>query len=132
MIEHKYRLWDAPNKRMMDLEDMAWPVDLIEQHLHVEYESPVEEPHLHPWTLMMDLIEENGGVLLQCTGLKDKNGVEIFEGDVVRMYDNPANTGLVVWFGSGWHVETSPDDIITLNVMSEVIGNIYENKELLG
>ena len=80
--------------------------------------------------------------LMQYTGLKDKNGVEIYEGDILAPMSNdyqPKYEGNWVviftegaFFGesSNEYVETwlpywKPDDEI------EVIGNIYENKELL-
>lgn len=80
--------------------------------------------------------------LMQSTGLLDINGKEIFEGDVVRVDDYK---NIVVKFGKIEHEENYGDIVIYqgLNlylgggypeaVMSkhEIIGNVYENPELL-
>lgn len=89
-------------------------------------------------------------IIMQSTGLKDKNGKEIFEGDVVSR-----NSGMpsVVEFGKwiyeedfgykikniGFYLNSSYDDDEFFQAMDyedirknyEVIGNIYENPELL-
>lgn len=84
-------------------------------------------------------------VLLQYTGLKDKNGVEIYEGDIVKTdYDNGFDilTHTVKWCGPSYPAfELSPTLPCESNGFSyihecgdttiEVIGNIYENPELL-
>lgn len=73
-------------------------------------------------------------VLMQYTGLKDKNGKEIYEGDVI-MRDN--NYYLIEFIqGRFKAVYNGGEDksIILGNLMwdeAEVIGNIYENSELL-
>lgn len=78
--------------------------------------------------------------LMQSTGLKDKNGVEIFEGDVVLftiedgfdyVYGKPGRINLSLQWGAG--VRASSRGNYPLRECREVriIGNIYENPELL-
>lgn len=86
-------------------------------------------------------------VLMQSTGLKDKNGVEIFEGDVVLVsvqngFDYLDNKVCVVKnsIGHSGLVCATVDEDLEYRIFNtelfeeytyEVIGNIYENSELL-
>ena len=77
-------------------------------------------------------------VLMQSTGLKDKNGVDIFEWDIV--FDRWANKYTPV-FQNGIYMAYNPKNLMQndpstqFNIIwkdgCEVIGNIYENPELL-
>lgn len=71
---------------------------------------------------------------LQFTGQKDKNGVEIYEGDIYH-HGDPRITYTVVWVDSGLmgkqNSSTSYAGLKSWCDQIEVIGNIYENPELL-
>lgn len=70
--------------------------------------------------------------VMQYTGLKDKNGKEIYEGDILK-YDPDVTTALqeVVWNGKGWRVRNKRGWYGDSFETAEVIGNIYENPDLL-
>ena len=69
--------------------------------------------------------------VLQCTGLKDKNGKLIYEGDIIKetVVDYIDEEFLTVVCWSNLKASYNIDD--TIHCEREVIGNIYENKELL-
>ncbi|OAJ75303.1 hypothetical protein AYJ08_05195 [Brevibacillus sp. SKDU10] len=75
----------------------------------------------------------NGAKLRQYTGLYDKNGKEIYEGDIVLSRSEPATGTVEFSYGSiivDWH-GPDIDDLRDYHEFLEVIGNIYENPELL-
>jgi hypothetical protein len=76
--------------------------------------------------------DEQGGeqiVLMQYTGLKDKNGVEIYEGDILKA--PYFQTAAVEYMESGFWCKQGKHNMLPNLTDAEVIGNIYENPELL-
>jgi uncharacterized phage protein (TIGR01671 family) len=75
--------------------------------------------------------------LMQSTGLKDKNGKEIFEGDIVKMakdvYSDLTYYEIVRHRGGAYRLESNQHgcELWLRHTNCEVIGNIYENPELL-
>jgi hypothetical protein len=82
-----------------------------------------------------DYFADDDFVFMQYTGLKDQNGKEIYEGDIILLPNG--NLGEIFWgnFYAGFEISFNgafPEELdVRLAGSSEIIGNIYENKELL-
>nr|UVY07255.1 MAG: YopX protein [Bacteriophage sp.] len=124
----KFRVWDRLTGKM-------FPVGIIDCSIQAVY---IEEPNGLDSCRNFDEIE-----LMQSTGLEDKNGKEIFEGDVVK-YEVGRNTyteevaydknfaGFGVKDAKANVVFTFGEIAENISLISlEVIGNIYENPGLL-
>lgn len=123
----KFRAWHNELARMMSISDMWFNVDSLGE---IGLNDAVTNDYI---TVSPDEIK-----LMQSTGLKDKNGKEIFEGDIV---DYKGREAVVKWHGSyasfiyrfvdGLKERVSEWDPLFLACYNfEVIGNIYENPEL--
>lgn len=82
-------------------------------------------------------LEDENATIMQSTGLKDRNSVEIFEGDIVKMskdvYSEPTYYEVVRHRGGAYRLESKQHgcELWLRYADCEVVGNIYENPELL-
>lgn len=134
MREIKFRAWKHVNTPEMFNDVQA--IDFKSGMAHLGYK-------LSSFTERTDKESLDNLILMQYTGLKDKNGTEIYEGDIVEnaskdlkfqvVYEAPS-------FNRKWIDDTSKryrehlTEPLAWNtyIICEVIGNIYENPELLG
>lgn len=137
MREIKVRAWDKENKAMLypDEEQFIWYGSKIWLQVCWPYNKSRNK----------DVRIENLE-LLQFTGLKDKNGKEIFEGDIVQYTASDMSSTNIgtkskhkIFFDNGAFLIEFPTnkgemcglDLRVYNQSSEIISNIYENPELL-
>ena len=113
MREIKFRAWDKHNKRMA---------------MRTEWKPVwIRDDKNDVYTLEARADEYE---LMQYTGLKDKNKKEAYEMDIIKFADGKTNE--IVWRDGGFTLRFSILSCLSeLTEDWEVIGNIYENPELL-
>ena len=103
-----------------------------EDKYYIQFADPNYIPDWNmPYRMVQGQVDNN--TIGQFTGLHDKNGKEIYEGDIVK-YENM--TGKIMFLNGSFIMsnfeETEEWELGVINEEIEVIGNIYENSELLG
>ena len=89
----------------------------------------------------VEFVEVEPSTVCQYTGLTDKNGKRIFEGDILRsryddLYPDDVSIEVVKWFRNSWYIQQGENLPYALDEdgvlpRSEIIGNITDNPELL-
>ena len=115
--EIKFRAFDTENKEMLEVQEL-------------DYENSWNGQPMVRTTMYNDYFDTEEMILMQYTGLKDKNGVEIYEGDILEdPYSDDRAT--VEWSEEDGMFVLIIDDVQTnfSNEKStdwEVMGNIYD------
>ena len=129
----KYRAWIKTEKRMIETDDL----------LDIDYENEVittQQVYFEnglPDDRDLDNFVFEEIKLMQSTGLVDKNGKEIFEGDIVKMakdvYSEPTYYEVVRHYGGAYRLESKHHgcELWLRHTDCEVVGNVYENRNLL-
>lgn len=118
----KFRMWNKITSKMHSVDGLYFDSE------EVQYKDEVD---------VLRFIKFGNTILMQSTGIKDKNGMEIFEGDILK--SNKYITS--VFYERGAYCVKfcrTPNTTVTMNVISfiekyktKIVGNIYENPELL-
>ena len=155
MREYKFRVWDTENKEMLKVQELDFEDTFYGGRLSIRTDQ------------YNDYFDIEDMILMQYTGLKDKNGKEIYEGDIIltqpfrdkpysKNYKEKRLKGIVKYnvkcgddfcgcegkmkyWGAEWNVEIiDKEDYKKFSNYDwgrffecEVIGNIYDNPELL-
>lgn len=132
----KFRAWDKVNKKLKQVYSIDFDENGEIQSIKDEYTKPNE---------MYAMFEIEYFELMQSTGLKDINGTEIYEGDIIdKGYLSKVHDEIgVVKFdkgvdSDGFHAEVwlgwitdKNSSLLDVYKKCKVLGNIYENPELL-
>ena len=135
MREIRFRAWIPDAEEIVDVIEIVFTDGkLVGAILNMENEEVVEYIDGYPRSETSPYWEEPDFVLMQYTGLEDKNGKSIYEGDICVYAGDRCG---VVTYDRGKYIIISTRsglkyDIHISDSLTEVIGNVHENPELLG
>ena len=122
----KYRAWDKHGQKMFANDELI----IWNGNVYANDRKKLTCNNLKGWSI-------DDEYLMQSTGLVDKNGKEIFEGDIVKMskdvYSEPTYYEVVRHRGGAYRLESKQHgcELWLRHTDCEVVGNVYENPELL-
>ena len=148
-MEIKFRAWDKKTLAMGFVHSINFETDKqLSEAGDVIIHFPTDNPAAFIQKIRNILRDEV--VLLQFTGLHDKNGKEIFEGDILATSNSDESLEIDLWnkedfgytvvewrnkfsgfTGTKWVWDNTNQPSVYAIEFCEVIGNIYENPELL-
>jgi len=134
MKETKFRIWDKEGKFM---EELVWPWALVDGEVY---------------NITLESLSGENILLMQYIGMKDRDGKDIYIGDILRLNNKNYCPGENLYYEG--IVVVQPTEVLGYNIVTikpppewnfdstsmwhvgegdttEIIGNIYENKELL-
>ena len=117
------------------------PPQCFEKTLEDKYWIVYPDPRYMPdWNLPYQMVRTDveKETIGQYTGLKDRNMKEIYEGDVIKVFTNKEwRIGKIIYEHSGFTIDVTNNKELKygrtsiIEKLTEVIGNIYDNKNLL-
>lgn len=130
----KFRAWDKKLKVMRQVQLMDWSHWWVSTGRAHERNNPSEYGERSSFQNQ----DTDRHILMQCTGLKDKNGKEIYEGDVLKAVafsnDHHQRGAIVIspveyWCGNAcFSITYVPLYPFCVDHDIEIIGNVYENQ----
>jgi uncharacterized phage protein (TIGR01671 family) len=131
MREIRFRAWDLKNKQWSDYDNIY--IDQDGDIWEIEERSQYMQQYMHKERL-------NGKVeIVWCTGLKDRNGTPVYEGDIVYGYEGGEFGSIlsswhgVVYWNEGkacFYVKDGQENLPIMHYyFDEVVGNMYEHAE---
>lgn len=135
MVKTEFRAWDKINKQMVEVLNLHFENNPAPFYVHI-YNHAMNDDY---WT------NTDESILMQYTGLKDRNDKKIFDGDILRWiyWEQEGNTTFDIYIVSfkapsfvynsyrGSQLLDTPNEAIKDAKEFEIIGNIYENKNLI-
>ena len=116
----KFRAWHKPTKQLFNVYSYS--------------NDYVFGDNLNGIGTMLNPAQFEACDLMQCTGLKDRNGKLIYEGDILQQPQLPHKV-VCEWYKDGYwlngFMNGAKRELRNMHKWYEVIGNIYENPELL-
>lgn len=123
----KFRAWDKHSQKMFTNSELV----IWNGNVYANDSKKLTCNNLKGWSI-------DDEYLMQSTGMFDKNGIEIWEGDIVlttRLIDYTYKNfkGVVKMLEGRWLIDTGTDAVYLWSEIeeNEVVGNVYQNSDLI-
>lgn len=135
MRQIKFRAWDKNNQRMIDLGTYGALKRTLQGEAKLVFGENFHDDFIDFGIDVKDF------ELMQFTGLQDRNGKDIYEGDILRLESSYHKTYEVYWNDDRWGLRHGNEDYDNGDYYRgddinnwhefEIVGNIYANPDLL-